>query len=40
MDGEAGIKEARMVFERAITAVGLHVTEVGDFVTFFQDCDL
>ncbi|XP_046840830.1 squamous cell carcinoma antigen recognized by T-cells 3-like [Xenia sp. Carnegie-2017] len=27
MDGEAGIEEARMVFERAITAVGLHVTE-------------
>ena len=28
MDGEAGINDARAVFEKAITAVGLHVTEV------------
>lgn len=27
MDGEAGINDARAVFEKAITAVGLHVTE-------------
>ena len=28
MEGESGIKDARAVFERAITTVGLHVTDV------------
>jgi hypothetical protein len=28
MEGEDGLKDARDVFERAITSVGLHLTEV------------
>lgn len=28
MEGQAGIADARAVFEKAITSVGLHLTEV------------
>lgn len=31
MEGEDGVKDARAVFERAITSVGLHLTEVSSY---------